>query len=88
MYYTYNYTIQRSRDTVLDDISHAPLSLTLSHMSTNKTTPDAAAPKKSWENMSTPSAKPMTSGDDTKKTGDLPKDPQPKTDSATPSKKY
>jgi hypothetical protein len=56
-------------------------------MTTNNATPDATAPRKSWENMSTPSTKPMTGGDDTKKTGDLPKDPQPKTTNATPSKK-
>jgi hypothetical protein len=50
-------------------------------MSTNNNSTggnDTTPPKKSWENMNTPGSKPTTSGDDTKKTGDLPTDPQPK----------
>ncbi len=44
----------------------------------NSTASNDTNPKKSWENMPTPDTNPKKEGDDTKKTGDLPTDPQPK----------
>jgi hypothetical protein len=50
-------------------------------MSTNNNaTGNDDTTKKSWENMNTPGSKPTTGGDDTKKTGDMPTDPQSKMD--------
>ncbi|MBC7498839.1 hypothetical protein H7170_04320 [Candidatus Gracilibacteria bacterium] len=53
----------------------------------NSTAGNDTNPKKSWENMSTPGAQPAT-GDDTKKTGTHPSDPQPKMGNDNQNKKY
>lgn len=54
----------------------------------NSTSRDDTQPKKSWAEMNATDTKPPKAGDETRKPGDLPADPQPKAGDDNKNQRY
>ena len=54
----------------------------------NSTSGDDTKPKKSWAEANGTDTNPPKAGDETRKTGDLPTDPQPKSDDNNKNQRY